>query len=224
MPGKNIRDLGGKPLIAYSIQVALACAAVDRVVVSTDDESIAAVARQYGAETPFLRPAELAGDTSSELDAWKHAIRQTEKLTGEKISVFLSLPPTAPMRSLNDVERCLHEYSTGAFDIVVTIKEAARSPWFNMLKQDSRGYYELVNADTEGTGIVRRQDAPTVYDLTTVAYVADRDYVLGTDSVLAGRVGAVLIPQERAIDIDTMHDFEMAEWQLRCTSSDEINS
>ncbi|MEM7209866.1 MAG: acylneuraminate cytidylyltransferase family protein [Pseudomonadota bacterium] len=219
VPHKNIRMLAGKPLIAYSIDVARQSASIERVVVSTDDQEIARVAREHGADVPFIRPSNLAQDNSSELDAWKHAVVSTEQLMGERIETFISLPATSPLRSVEDVERCIAEYDRGIFDIVVTIKEAARSPWFNMLKKIDDDRYGLVNASPENELLVRRQDAPVVYDMTTVAYVAKRDYVMKTDSVLGGCVGAVLIPEHRALDIDTMHDFEVAELMLSRSSN-----
>ena len=211
---KNIRHLGGLPLIAYSIQLAKQCPSIDRVVVSTDDKEIAAVAREYGAEVPFIRPSELAGDRSSEFDAWKHAIHVYQEVFREKIDIFVSLPPTSPLRSVVDVERCIKEYQSTASDIVVTIKEASRSPYFNMLVIDEEGYSKLVNLSPDGTRYVRRQDVPQVYDMTTVAYVSSPEFILKSDSIFAGKVRSILVPDERAVDIDTMLDFKFAEFLI----------
>lgn len=211
VPRKNVRNLGGLPLIAYSIQVAQVCSSISRVVVSTDDEEIAAVAREYGAEVPFIRPAGLASDASSEYDAWKHAVRFFEENIQEKIDIFVSLPATSPLRSVDDVERCIQEYLLIEVDTVVTVKEAARSPFFNMLWNDAEGFSELVNLAPDGKRYVRRQDAPQVYDMTTVAYVTSPDFILNSNSIFDGKVRSVLIPDERALDIDTLYDFKLAE-------------
>ena len=214
VPRKNIRDLGGVPLIVYSIQVALECPLINRVVVSTDDEEIASVARQYGAEVPFMRPSELAGDRSSEHDAWKHAITTFEKIYQEKIDVFVSLPPTSPLRSVTDVENCIREYAETQADMVITVKEATRSPYFNMVRSDDDGFSHLVNLTPNGMRYIRRQDVPVVYDMTTVAYVSSPDFILNSDSIFSGKVRSVLVSDERAIDIDTMLDFKFAEFLI----------
>jgi CMP-N-acetylneuraminic acid synthetase len=214
VPRKNIRNLGGLPLISYSIKSAKACPSINQVVVSTDDEEIASVARQFGAAVPFMRPPELAGDCSSEFDAWKHAIKMYEKTTREKIDVFLSLPPTSPLRSVVDIENCIREYTETKADIVITVKNAARSPYFNMVRNDDEGFAHLVITAPDGTRYTRRQDVPDVYDMTTVAYVSSPDYILSSESIFSGKVKCVIVPDERAIDIDTMLDFNFAEFLL----------
>ena len=213
LPGKNIRPLAGKPLIAWSIEQALAVARVKRVIVSTDSAEIAAVAVDHGAQVPFLRPPELARDDSPEWLAWRHALQYLQEHEGTIPDVILSLPATAPLRSSLDIERCLDEYATGNFDIIVTVTEANRNPYFNMVKFKDDGTVGLVvpsNGD-----IARRQDAPLVFDMTTVAYVANAKFVMAYGGAFAGRVGAVKVPRERAVDIDTLLDFKFAEFLLQ---------
>ena len=108
LPGKNIKSLCGKPLIAYTIQAALNASGINQVVVTTDSEEIAEISRQYGAEVPFLRPKELAEDTSSAVDVYLHAIDFLQKKTGKEIQKFMVLLPTAPLREAKDIERFLH--------------------------------------------------------------------------------------------------------------------
>lgn len=222
VPRKNIRMLGEKPLIAYSIQTAFECPSINRVVVSTDDEEIASVAREFGAEIPFIRPQELSGDSSSELDAWKHAITTLEQAEVEKIDVFVSLPATSPLRSVDDVENCIREYSETDADMVVTVKEASRSPYFNMVKEDDQGFSQLVNVAPNGERYVRRQDVPLVYDMTTVAYVSSPSFILQSDSVFSGKVRSVIVPDERALDIDTLLDFKFAEFLIAQMKGDGL--
>jgi CMP-N-acetylneuraminic acid synthetase len=212
LPGKNIRALAGKPLIAWSIEQAKAVTRIERVIVSTDSEEIAAVARDYGAEVPFLRPAELARDNSPEWLAWRHALLFLFKNSGLMPEVMVSVPTTAPLRLAQDIENCLDEYEKGGADTVITISEAHRSPYFNMVKFKSDGAVELA-CPPEST-IVRRQDAPIVYDMTTVCYVANSNFVMTHNNIFEGAVKAVLIPVERAIDIDTLFDFQIAECLL----------
>lgn len=209
LPGKNIRPLGGKPLIAWSIEHALAIKRIARVIVSTDSEEIAAVARDYGAEVPFIRPAELARDDSPEWLAWRHALNFLRETTGELPEVMVSVPTTAPLRLALDIENCLDEYEKGEADIVITITDAHRSPYFNMVKTNADSTVGLVNPPQ--LAIARRQDAPVVYDMATVCYVANPAFVMTHNASFEGRVKAVHVPAERAIDIDTLLDFRIAE-------------
>lgn len=210
IPRKNIRLLQGMPLIAHSIRSALDCPSLGQVFVSTDDEEIADVARSFGAETPFRRPAELASDTASEWLAWRHAIKWVRENRGN-FDVFVSLPATSPFRSVEDVEACIEVLRTEPeTDVVVTVKAAERSPYFNMVTLDDEGAARLV-IPSRGE-ITRRQDAPTVYDMTTVAYAVRSDFVMNHDSLFSGRVRVVEIPPERALDIDTPFDFAIAEF------------
>lgn len=201
LPRKNLLTLAGKPLIVHSIDTALALPRVDKVVVSTDDVEIAEVARKAGAEVPFLRPAELAGDTTPEWLAWQHAIR-TLRESGESVDVILSLPPTAPLRAPADVDCCLDTFLGTSADVVITVREAERNPYFNMVRREPDGAVRLAIE----SAFSRRQDAPEIYDMTTVAYVARADFVLGARRIFDGTVRAVLIPRERALDIDTELD------------------
>lgn len=209
LPGKNIRLLAGKPLIAWAIEQALAVNQIERVIVSTDSEEIAAIARHYGAEVPFIRPAELARDDSPEWMAWRHALTYILETTGQLPEAMVSIPTTAPLRLPMDVENCLNEYEKGEADVVVTVCEAHRSPYFNMVKTNADGTVGLVIPPS--SFVTRRQDAPLVYDIATVCYVANPEFVMAHNSVFEGRVKSVLVPPERAIDIDTLLDFQIAE-------------
>lgn len=212
LPGKNIRPLGGKPLIAWSIGHAQAVSRIERVIVSTDSMEIAAIAKQYGAEVPFIRPADLSEDRSSEWMAWRHALNYIRETTGAFPKVMISVPTTAPLRLSLDIENCLDEHEKGDSDVVITITNAHRSPFFNMVKANDDGSVGLVNSPQ--SNIHRRQDVPLVYDMTTVCYVANPEFVMAHDTIFDGRVKAVLVPPERAIDIDTLLDFKIAEGLL----------
>lgn len=209
VPGKNIKPLSGKPLIGYAIETALACERFEAVIVSTDSPEIAEVARSFGARVPFLRPAELSGDTASEWLAWRHAIRCVEATEGP-FDVFASLPTTSPFRNVSDVRACLAMLAQDpAADIVITGRRAERSPYFNMVRLDAEHYAHVVIPPEQH--LVRRQDAPQVYDVTTVAYVARPSFILSADKLWDGKVRMLEVPTERALDIDTPHDFFLAE-------------
>lgn len=206
LPRKNLLPLAGKPLIVHSIDTALALPRVSRVVVSTDDEEIAEISRGAGADVPFLRPPELATDDAPEWLAWQHAIRVLRE-QGEVVDVFLSLPPTSPLRTPEDVNCCLEALAGSQADMVISVREAERNPYFNMVRRDQDGTIRLA---LEGK-FHRRQDAPELFDITTVAYAARADFVLSATRIFDGRVRAVNIPRERALDIDTHFDMLVAE-------------
>jgi CMP-N-acetylneuraminic acid synthetase len=208
LPGKNIKPLGGIPLIGRSIQIAKQISRIDRIIVSTDSKEIAQVAIEYGAEVPFMRPAELAKDNSSEWSVWKHALDYLKKNDPKSLDGIVNLPVTAPLRSKIDIENCLDEYEKGCVDMVITVTKAHRSPFFNMVTNDNNGYSSLV---IPGKNVFRRQDAPVVYDMTTVAYVVKPEHIQNNNNQFDGRVRSVEIPVERAIDIDTELDFLIAE-------------
>jgi len=210
LPGKNIRNLAGRPLIAWSIEHARAVKRIERIIVSTDSEEIASVARNFGAEVPFLRPQELARDDAPEWLAWQHALSFLQETEGSLPNAMISIPPTAPLRLPDDLENCLNEFEKGEVDVVITVSDAHRSPWFNMVKRNQDGSVGLVMEAP--ISITRRQDAPEVFDMATVAYVARPGFVLEQTSIFSGKVGAVKVPVERAIDIDTIFDFELAEF------------
>lgn len=207
LPGKNIRPLLGKPLLAYAIELANSMAVFERVFVSTDDETIADIARAYGAEV-IDRPAGLATDHSPEILAWRHAIQWVQERYGV-FERFVSLPATAPLRIALDVENALDALASQRADICLSMTPAQRSPYFNMVKITGSGLVEL--ACTAEGAVVRRQDAPQLFDLTTVVYATYCHYVVSSTSLWAGRVAAIEVPKERAVDIDDWIDFQLAE-------------
>ena len=219
LPGKNIRLVAGKPLIAWSIGHAFSVKRIIKVIVSTDSEEIAKVARQYGAEVPFIRPAELARDESPEWLSWRHALKYLLDTDGILPEAMVSLPATAPLRLPIDIDNTLDEYEKGCADMVITVTDAHRSPYFNMVKSNADGTVGLVIPPS--STIVRRQDVPEVYDVTTVAYVAKPEFVISHNAMFEGRVRSVHVPQERSIDIDNLLDFQIAESLLNFRS---INS
>ena len=209
LPGKNLLNLGGKPLLAHSIMIAKDIDKISRIFVSTDSQEIAEVAIEYGAEV-INRPSELAQDDSPEWSSWLHAINWLED-RGEFFDCFVSLPATAPMRNKSDVIKCI-DLLDKQTDIVVTISESSRSPYFNMVKKD-RHYIKLL-VDSEKS-YSRRQDAPQIYDMTTVAYVARPNFIKNNNNIFDGRVKASIVPKKRAVDIDDEIDFKMAELLMK---------
>ena len=210
LPNKNIRILNGKPLIAWSIEHAKAVNRIDRVIVSTDSEEIAEIAREYGAEVPFIRPVNLATDESPEWLSWQHGLKYLKSSDGCLPDLMLSVPTTAPLRDVEDINKVIDEYQGNKTDVVITVTESYRSPFFNIVKNRPDGYVDLFISSEKD--LSRRQDCPKTFDITTVAYAAKPSFVLEKKNMFEGRVRQVVLPKERSIDIDTLLDFELAEY------------
>jgi N-acylneuraminate cytidylyltransferase len=208
LPGKNIKVLAGKPLIQYSIEVAQNCMEIDEVFVSTDDTKIADIAESLGAHI-IHRPSHLASDESPEWLSWKHAANYAQKKFGE-FDYFVSLPPTSPLRSISDVKKCINAKKASLdSDVCISVSASNRSPFFNMVLINDEGKVELVCKPNNR--LSRRQDAPCVYDITTIVYCSTPAHILAVNGLFDGDVISIQIPKERAVDIDDINDFNFAE-------------
>ena len=150
----------------------------------------------------------MSKDDSSEWSVWQHAIGFIEKDTSESLDAIIVLPVTAPLRSIEDINACIDLYEDGMTDSVITVSKAQRNPYFNMVVNHN-DYATIVNSPN--TSISRRQDAPEVFDMTTVAYVVNTNFIKHHNGIFEGRVKSVVVPRERAIDIDDLIDFKIAE-------------
>jgi len=211
VPRKNLRTVGGVPLVVRAIEVGQQTTSIDTVVVSTDDPEIASVAEAAGAEVPWLRSPELASDSAPEFLSWKHAVDwySTQVPSSERVGTFVSLPPTAPLRTASDVEVTISRFHAEECDAVVTGTPARRHPSFNMVQLSDDGSIRLATPPDDS--VSRRQDAPVLYDLTTVAYVADAAFVSRADRLLDGRVILQTVPERAAWDVDTEFDLLVAD-------------
>jgi N-acylneuraminate cytidylyltransferase len=206
VPGKNIRALGGKPLLAWSIDVARQVSEIDRIIVSTDDEPIASVGRDFGAEV-YARPAHLATDEALVIDALKDLLR-TLRSEGEKPDWVVLLEATCPLRSVEDVRDCLKLAASGDYDSVATFKDAELNP--HRAWRIVAGVPEVF---IEGAiPWLPRQKLPKAYQLNGAVYVFRADFLAQeAKSLLVGKLGAVLMPRERSHDIDDSVDFTIVE-------------
>ena len=205
VPRKNVRQLAGKPLIAWTIEAALDAPSLDRVVVSTDDEEIAEIARAHGAEVPFLRPAELARDETADLPVYRHALAEL----GEPDSVAW-LRPTAPLRAAEDIEAALGLLGETGADTVRSVTEAEHSPYL-MGRLDGGRLVPLLGDVPE-----RRQLLPLVYRLNGAVDVVRCSSV--GDVLFGGDVRAYVMPAERSVDVETELDLLLAEANLNAST------
>ncbi len=206
---KNLRIVAGQTLLERSIRIAREIDGIREVFVSTDDDEIASEAVRHGAQV-IRRGEDLSGDHSPEWLAWQHAIT-TVRGQGFRCDRFLSVPTTSPLRTPNDVAKCL-EALDDKVDCVVTMTPSSHHPSFNMVVPNRN--HLLTLAAENKKPMVRRQDSAPLFSLTTVAYSAHADFVLAHESLWEGRIRGVEIPQERALDIDTEWDLHLADLVL----------
>jgi CMP-N,N'-diacetyllegionaminic acid synthase len=212
VPRKNLRVLDGLPLLGHAIRCARACPSLDRIVVSTDDEEMAEVACQYGAEAPFLRPAALAQDDTPKWPVFRHLVESWEQRSGETVEVLVDLDTGVPLRQPADVEGCVRQILTGKADVVVTAYEAERNPYFNMVEVEASGWARISKPTAEP--ITRRQAAPAVYSISPSVFAIRRSALWDYEHWSESRFEIFVVPRERALDIDSELDFQFVQFLL----------
>jgi N-acylneuraminate cytidylyltransferase/CMP-N,N'-diacetyllegionaminic acid synthase len=208
LPGKNIKNFCGKPLIAYTIEHARQSKYVDRVIVSTEAEEISQISLEYGAEVPFMRPMELAGDSSNTVDVLLHAINWLENVDRYVFDILLLLHTTTPLRSVEDIDKSIAFLVEERADNVFSVTEAHRNPYFNMVELNKSGYADLVKQGN----FVTRQGAPLVYDMNSSIYVWWKESLKEKKRIFLDKTKIYIMPKGRSIDIDDAIDFKIAEF------------
>jgi N-acylneuraminate cytidylyltransferase len=216
LPGKNVRPLLGRPLLSYAIETATRCRLVNRVVLSTDSESYAAIGRQYGAETPFMRPAEHASDTAIELGYIRHALEWLGEHESYRPDLLVRLCPTAPLIRSEDVDRCI--------ELLIEDESADSAIIMTVAKEHPR---KTVRIAADGTHVVsyitglgrdvapsNRQSYGEAYIRQSLPVVSRRPTILLQGSQTGEVVRYHIVPPETAIDIDTHLDFQIVEMLL----------
>lgn len=208
---KNIRILAGKPLIAWTIGAALRAKTLHKTIVSTDDMKIADIARKYGAEVPFMRPKELATDSTPTLPVLQHAVKYLEEKEGYRPKIIVILQPTSPLRDESDIDNAVSKLIETNADSVVSVCEAEHSPyWMKKLKKDK--VYPFIKTKKE---YGKRQNLPKVYRLNGAVYVTRRNVLMNEGRVLGKDTRALVMPLEKSVDIDTVLDFKLAELLIK---------
>ncbi len=208
MPKKNIRPLDGKPLLQYSVEYALACPLVDRVVVSTDSQEFADVAKKAGAEVPFLRPAEFATDDAQDYGVMRHALDALEELWGENIDLIALLRPTSPLRPKGLIERAVtlmdqHPEATHIRSVAKSVEHPYRQWKYN------GPFIEGLFSDVDESYNIPRQALPEMFFQTGDLEMMRRETLLA-GSITGSRVLPLIIDHDAMVDIDTEADFAEA--------------
>jgi len=205
IPGKNIRPLNGKPLIFYTLDVAAAIEGDNIICVSTDDNAIAGKVEEYGIEIPFLRPANLATDTSGTREVILHAL-DYYKEQGVAFKSVILLQPTSPLRKLQHVTDALSLY-TEDIDMVVSVTKSNLNPWYNLYRETSDGYL-VRSVDSDFT---RRQDCPPVYEVNGAVYIINPGSIREREFHSFTRIVKVEMERKYSVDIDEEIDWNLAE-------------
>ena len=214
VPRKNIRMVGGKPLIAYTIDAALAVKnRLHRLIVSTDDAEIAAMAQDYGAEVPFMRPVDLGGDKVPMVPVLKHAIQTIEELDGIKLEWVLLLQPTCPFRAPEDILAALELAAAGGCDSVISVVRVLAHQPILIKKIENDRLLPFMIEEIEGT---RRQDYnPPAYMRNGSIYLTRRDNLMNNNSIWGKVIRPYIMPEERSVNVDSEMDMKLVEYMLQ---------
>jgi len=202
IPRKNVKRLNGKPLIGYIIETVLKVDEIDRVIVSTEDPEIVAVAKEFGAEVPFMRPEELAGDEIGTLPVLQHAINYLEKKENYKPDVIVLLYATSPMLSNSRIGEAIRLIKEKNFDSLLSVVEDRGHYWIENNEKYERLY---PNNPTN------RQFMKPLLKENGAIYITKRDFLMEKDEIVGGSIGFLVMEERETIDIDELLDFEIVE-------------
>ncbi|MCT7968536.1 acylneuraminate cytidylyltransferase family protein [Laspinema sp. D1] len=210
---KNIRQIAGKPLIAYTLEQAQVSRLFEVIAVSSDSPEILDVAQCYGVNVLIQRPPELATDEAPKLPVIRHCVEETERIVNRRFDIVVDLDATSPLRLPEDIQGAVNLLESQNLGNIITGSPARRSPYFNLVELKDDGVVQLVKPPI--TAIVRRQDSPKCFDMNASIYVWQRDVVFNAPSVFNQDTRLFVMPESRSIDIDSELDFEMVEFMLK---------
>jgi len=212
LPRKNIKLLSGKPLIAWTIDCARNSKYIDWIIVSTDDAEIAKISKDNGATVPFMRPKELAGDTTRGMEVVSHAIRWIRENEKTSYDLLLLLQPTSPLRTAGDIDKAVEMLFEKGAKAIVSICETEHHPYrMNMVQADGC-LKDFIKQEARGKN---RQELPQFYRVNGAVYLAYCDYLMALNSFFGEGTFAYVMPGERSVDMDGALDFELAEIILK---------
>lgn len=206
IPGKNIKKLAGKPLIEYSIDIARELSDDSMICVSTDDDEIIEVVENLGLTVPFKRPKELATDESGSYEVIMHALKFYEN-QGDQIDKVVLLQPTSPLRTLDHIKKGLEEYSPN-MEMLVGVKETDVNPYYKLFEEDSKGFLQT---SKDKRKIIRRQDAPKVYEVNGALYIINVKALKNKSSLDKLNKHKFVMDKYASVDIDDMLDWYICE-------------
>jgi CMP-N,N'-diacetyllegionaminic acid synthase len=212
LPGKNIRLLGGLPLVAHTIRVAQEASCIKRIVLSTDDESIARIGKDFGAEVPFLRPKELAQDHSKSIDNYTYTLDRINQNRTKPYEDFVVLQPTSPLRIAHDIQQSVGLFFEKNAESVISVSEASHpASWYRTIDDSGvlRSYFP------DNTSNLNRQELKPSYLPNGAVFVLSLNLLKSKYSFYSEKTYPYIMPQSRAIDVDTLLDFKFAEYIMK---------
>ena len=212
VPGKNLRPLLGKPLIAHTLEQAKQSGLFAAIAVSSDSQEILDAAKRHGADILVRRPHEMATDSAPKVPAIRHCLESAERELGREFPIFVDLDATSPLRLPKDIAGAVRLLESTGASSVITGAPARRSPYFNLVELDARGVPHV--AKQMSTPLTRRQDAPRCFDMNASIYVWRRDAFLSTSAVFYDDTRLFEMPEERSIDIDSELDWEIVQFLM----------
>jgi CMP-N,N'-diacetyllegionaminic acid synthase len=215
VPRKNVRMLGGRPLIAWTIAAAKAARSVDRTILSSEDAEIIGLAKQWDCDVPFTRPAELARDETAGIEPVLHALDALP----EKYDYIVLLQPTSPLRTGGDIDGCIAHCHDNQAPACVSVTEPDKSPWWMYTVDGAGRMHPLLGRER----FDRRQDLPQVYALNGAVYAAQCRWLKDTRTFVTAETVAYVMPRERSVDIDTELDLKICELLLQAQPSPPKN-
>jgi len=215
VPGKNIRELAGKPLIAYTIDAAIKSQVFDEVIVSTDSEEIARISKKFGAVVPFLRPAYLATDTAHTPPVIEHAVKSIEEQKDIKVDVVATLQCTSPLRNDEHIRESFNKFITGNYDSLTSVKKAF-PPYWMLIEKDGKGKPFIELDDGRDPYNLERQQLPSVYQLNGAIWFTKRDKLKEKNNItIKENNGFYEMDEFSSMDIDTEYDFVALELYIK---------
>jgi len=212
LPRKNVLPLAGKPLIAHTLSAAQGAKLLDRTVISTDDDEIAEVCREYGGETPFKRPQELAKDDTLIYPVLTHAVKWLQEHEGYVPDYVMLLQPTSPLRTSQDIDDAISKALDKDADGIVGLCHADSHPYMVMRLDDDGAISQFMKLDAPlAERYSRRQDLPDAYCINGAIYLARRQFLISKETFYSDRTFAHIMPPERSVDIDSELDLRLAE-------------
>ena len=212
VPGKNMRSMNGWPLIDTAVTCAQKCESLDKIIISSDDNKVKEYATMLASIDFQPRPPELATDTASKWDVFRYIAEQNEL---KQDDILVDLDVGCPLREPQDITACVEKLRGGNYDVVATAYESDRNPYFNMVEEGGGGHYYVFASGEHNHLITRRQDAPVVYSLSPAVFAIKAWALFKYKHWSEARLGIVVIPRERAWDVDTPLDFEIVEFLMK---------
>lgn len=218
IPNKNVKTLAGRPLIAWTIEAALRSNGINRVIVTTDDYEIARVAREWGAEVPFMRPSELAQDDSPHVPVVEHSARWLEQHNNSLPDYIMVLQPTSPLRTAEDIDAAIRIAEVNNAAAVASVCETRHHPYLTKYILKGQTLADFVPNDL---AYLRRQDLPRAYWVNGAGYLIRCKTLLDDHTLMPTNTYSHIMPPERSLDINSEWDFHLAELILNynCTST-----